>query len=255
MQSKRGDIGNQGRLNMNIGRWLTILTSSFVLKQDEKNSIMALTNELRDTINPAPVGMHALIYNDSFESVVTSFLNDRDPNWVFENSTEYHSIQGGPVNNWNGFVMMEYPEFKAWKPYCTFWLHDTMAQPDLVLNIFRFRLQQRNCFDWSACIQYPQLTNFLSCIPSLQQTPPNQRCEYTNQFLVRMLLNFDSAVVVGINHKGPYTPYPKAQLLSFWGWACSSTGIQDIPENGYPYEIAHRHLLTSIDILTPPKGR
>ena len=51
-----------------------------------------------------------------------------------------------------------------------------------------------------------------------------------------MLLNFDSAIVVGINHKGPYTPYPKTQLLSFWGWACSSTGVQGIPNNGYPYE-------------------
>lgn len=213
-----------------------IPTSTFGLGAGEKNTIMMLTNNLRARINPPPINMRAISYNNSLEAAISSFLNVRDANWVFQNSTGYYSDEGGIHNNWNGFIMMQYPEFKAWEPYCTFWLHDTMARPDLVTNIFRFRLQQENCFDWSACLNKPYLKYFQSCVPALQRSPGAKPCAYTDQFLVRMLLNFDSAAVIGINHKGPFTPYPKKQLLSFWGWGCSSTGIKEVSENGYPYK-------------------
>ncbi len=210
-----------------------IADSSFILPAKEKGAIMMLSNGLRSTISPAPIKMNGLMYNYSLEAKINSFLNAKSPDWVFQNSSKYYNAEGGPKNNWNGFVMFQYPEFKAWEPYCKFWVHDTMDDIGSVLQIFRMRLHQKNCFDWTSCINKPQLSYFQSCVRQTVQ------CSYSSEFLVRMLLNFDSVAVVGINHKGPYTPYPKTQLLSFWGWGCASGGVKDIPDNGRPYEAGY----------------
>lgn len=81
---------------------------------------MKITNHLRATVEPVPIDMNYIEYNTSFEADVLTFLNARDKNWVFENATDYHTSIEGPVNNWNGFVMLQYPEFKKWEPFCTF---------------------------------------------------------------------------------------------------------------------------------------
>lgn len=225
---------------------VTRTLKAFELTTGENNNIINLTNHLRSTINPPPINLNKIVYNKSFETDVLNFLNIRDSNWVFENDPGYNNYFPSSPNPMNGYGMLQHPELTKWKPYCTFWLHDTNSPHAIkvhgiksisqtaVLNIFKFRLKQLHCFDYTACLKYPDLLNFQSCLVPLIDSN-NGVCSYADKFLIRMLLNFDSAIVVGINHKGPFTPRPNNQLLSFWGWACASGGIQDIPVNGYPY--------------------
>ena len=229
------------RLRLMQESWIP--NSTYQLPDSEKKSIIRMSNDLRSTIVPAPINMNALVFNDTLEQEIIKFLNARNANWVFENDPGYNNTIPGANNPMNGLSMLQRPEFAQWAPYCTFWVHDTEAahseivknkrivSPVAVQRIYAFRVKQQKYFKWSACLDSPDLPSFLSCI-----VPQNQASAYTNYFLVRMLLNFDSVAVVGINHAGPFTPKPKKQRLSFWGWACLSSGIERIPTNGYPYE-------------------
>ena len=246
-----------------------IHSSTYPLPQSEKDALMGMTNTLRDTIKPKPINLPHMVYNDTFDEVVTNFLNARDSDWVFGNDPGYNNTLSDTIHPMNGLAMLQRPEFKDWAPYCTFWLHDT-NNPDpttshgqtvvgaqSVQGIFHYRLKQTHCFDWSACTNNMTLPNFRSCIYPLSQAVNGKPCAYAKDFLVRMLLPFDSAVVIGINHKGPFTPSPKIQLVSFWGWACSSKGIKNIPTNGHPYEIVVPAPTTLVPTTEAPttKGR
>ncbi len=204
------------------------LSQRVQINQPEKKQIVNAINRARKNLAVPGIGVDAVIWDYPLETSLKAFHETHGGAWFYEDGCAPYNTMDFNVQ-WKMFCAMKQPEFFAFdlKNY-NYIFHDTCNnKAGDVLNIFKYRINQKPCFKYSNCKSY-SFSNFISCnsmpIPRESGHPCSWAWRYYTQ-LIRDELKTIACIRLGI--AGPFTPSNQKDAFVCYGE--SKVPLNDVP--------------------------
>jgi hypothetical protein len=189
---------------------------------------LRILNHLRQSMNPTPLNMSAVTWNEPLATAARDYLNIVGDDWVFKNNTDCPPF-AGTYYSMAGSCLTQQPEMKLFN-HCRFVIHDTEVGAFKIPAILSFRARQVSCFDYYSCSK-TTYEGYKTCNKSKEFD--TGRCRDFWQYIGSMVRDdLESVAIVPVNAKGTFSP--KGQDCSFWVYGCGSGPT--IPKNDIPYK-------------------
>jgi len=194
--------------------------------QKEKHQIIyTINNARRNVAIPSSPSLPIIKWDYQLEHDIHALL-PQDRTWLFQNSKTYKNTVDFNVN-FNLMFLTKSLNQNIYKDY-NYVFHDTCNnQAGDVLKIFRFRINQKHCFDYSNCS--PNIwQNFMTCSAAPIIRAPNLPCSWSWRYYTQ-LIRGDLKSIACLRFSVPGNFTTKGQKDSFGCYGESKKPVNDVP--------------------------
>lgn len=189
------------------------------LTPKEIHAIVADINNARRNTNPRAANMRMVQWNDALYTELQKFVAENGPEWFWEYNEQ--------TTYFNGFTLMSLQPFNTEFPGFNLMFKDATQSKlkNAVLNIIKFRINQKPCIEYSQC-STTEFTDYETCLNP--NPPPKKNCNWANQYYPLMTdATLENFACVPIAAVAPYTKPPKN--MSFWCYGLYQSQTNDQP--------------------------